>query len=152
MQIRLLRLQKGWSQEQLAELAGLSTRTIQRIERGAKASPETLKCIASVLETRFDTLQEIDEMPVTNPSAETDAIEYVRDIKSFYNHLITFVVVNLFLIILNLFVTPGYFWALWSILGWGIGVALHAVNTFEVVSILGPEWERRQIEKRINKS
>lgn len=38
MIIRKLRLQRGWSQEQLAELTGLSTRTIQRIERGQPCS------------------------------------------------------------------------------------------------------------------
>jgi transcriptional regulator with XRE-family HTH domain len=33
-QVKQLRLQRAWSQEQLAELAGLSVRTIQRIENG----------------------------------------------------------------------------------------------------------------------
>lgn len=32
MIVRKLRLQRGWSQEQLATLTGLSVRTIQRIE------------------------------------------------------------------------------------------------------------------------
>ena len=34
MLIQKLRLQRGWSQEQLAVLSGLSVRTIQRLERG----------------------------------------------------------------------------------------------------------------------
>ncbi|CAM4169684.1 XRE family transcriptional regulator [Vibrio agarivorans] len=34
MIIRKLRLKRGWTQEQLAELSGLSIRTVQRIERG----------------------------------------------------------------------------------------------------------------------
>lgn len=38
--IRPLRLEKGWSQEQLATIAGLSTRTVQRIENGEQASPK----------------------------------------------------------------------------------------------------------------
>jgi transcriptional regulator with XRE-family HTH domain len=33
-QVKQLRLQRAWSQEQLAELAGVSVRTIQRIENG----------------------------------------------------------------------------------------------------------------------
>lgn len=33
MIVRKLRLQRGWSQEQLATLTGLSVRTIQRIGR-----------------------------------------------------------------------------------------------------------------------
>lgn len=43
MIIRKLRIEQGFSQEQLAFMAGISVRTLQRIERGAKASPETLK-------------------------------------------------------------------------------------------------------------
>ncbi|ELE5519572.1 helix-turn-helix transcriptional regulator, partial [Salmonella enterica] len=31
---RQMRLARAWSQEQLAEMAGLSTRTVQRIENG----------------------------------------------------------------------------------------------------------------------
>jgi transcriptional regulator with XRE-family HTH domain len=34
MTLQKLRIQKGWSQEQLADLSGSSVRTIQRIERG----------------------------------------------------------------------------------------------------------------------
>ncbi len=156
MNIRLQRLKNGWSQEQLAEMAGLSTRTVQRIERGAKASPETLKCLAAVLDTDFTTLQETQTMQPTaqmtqSETAEQDALEYVRDIKAFYNHLFTVAGVIVALSVLNLVITPGYFWVKWVLFGWGIGVASHAVNTFEVINILSPDWERRQVEKRLNK-
>ena len=46
--VQKLRLQRGWSQEQLAELCALSVRTIQRIERGQTASLKTLNALASV--------------------------------------------------------------------------------------------------------
>lgn len=42
MLVQKLRLQRGWSQEQLATVGGLSVRTIQRIERCQSASLETL--------------------------------------------------------------------------------------------------------------
>ncbi len=45
--IKQKRLAKGRSQEQLAEVSGLSVRTIQRIERGHNAGLESLKCIAA---------------------------------------------------------------------------------------------------------
>jgi transcriptional regulator with XRE-family HTH domain len=45
MIIRKLRLQKGWSQEHLSQISGLSTRTIQRIERGHKASLEFIRML-----------------------------------------------------------------------------------------------------------
>ena len=48
MHIRELRLARGWSQEQLAELSGLSVRTIQRLENGQKAGLESLNALAAV--------------------------------------------------------------------------------------------------------
>ena len=56
MLIQKLRLKRGWSQQQLAEAAGLSARTIQRVEAGHPASIETLKSIAAVFEVDFSTL------------------------------------------------------------------------------------------------
>lgn len=56
--IRQLRLEKGWSQEQLASIAGLSTRTVQRLENGEQASLETLSAIAAALELRIGDLNQ----------------------------------------------------------------------------------------------
>lgn len=58
MIVRRLREKRNWSQEQLATMSGLSTRTIQRIESGNKASLESLKALASVFEIDISKLQE----------------------------------------------------------------------------------------------
>ena len=58
MIVKRLREKRNWSQEQLAALSGLSTRTIQRIESGNKASIESLKALASVFEIDISKLQE----------------------------------------------------------------------------------------------
>ena len=107
MLVQKLRLQRGWSQEQLAELSGLSVRTIQRIERGLPASTETLKSLASVFEIDFSTLQATQEPHMTTtltpsmnnlPSSsqtsnaqsvsadEEAALRHVRKIRGFYVH------------------------------------------------------------------
>lgn len=66
MILKQLRDKRKISQEQLALMAGLSVRTIQRIERGHKASFESLKSLASVLEVNISTLeQEIDMIDKT---------------------------------------------------------------------------------------
>lgn len=54
--IKKLRKQNHYSQEQLAILAGVSLRTIQRIESGHSASLETLKCLAAVFEVEIELL------------------------------------------------------------------------------------------------
>ena len=49
--IKLMRLEQGWTQDQMAELCGVSTRTIQRIEKTGVASLETTNALASVFKT-----------------------------------------------------------------------------------------------------
>ncbi len=56
MILKELRISRHLSQEQLAQMSGLNVRTIQRIESGHKASVESLKCIAAVLEVDIQTL------------------------------------------------------------------------------------------------
>jgi transcriptional regulator with XRE-family HTH domain len=48
-EVRRLRLDKSWSQEKLAEEAGLSLRTVQRIEADGVASLQSCRAIARAL-------------------------------------------------------------------------------------------------------
>ncbi len=45
--IKKLRAAKGWSQEQLSEVCGLSLRTVQRLENGGNASIESVRALAA---------------------------------------------------------------------------------------------------------
>jgi transcriptional regulator with XRE-family HTH domain len=47
--IRIFREAKGWSQEQLADISKLSTRTIQRVEEGQPSSLDTRRALANAL-------------------------------------------------------------------------------------------------------
>lgn len=58
MILKQIRLSRSFSQEQLAQMSGLNVRTIQRIESGHKASTESLKCLAAVLEVEISTLEQ----------------------------------------------------------------------------------------------
>ncbi len=51
--IKALRIQQSWPQEQLAQIADVSPRTIQRVEAGGNASYETLRSIASALDVEI---------------------------------------------------------------------------------------------------
>jgi len=86
MVIRSLRTKRGWSQEQLAEISGVSTRTIQRIENGGKASLEALKCLATVFETPIPDLQKHDKMTYSNDALTDDdraALKYTHNLKAY---------------------------------------------------------------------
>ena len=121
MLIQKLRLQRGWSQQQLADLSGLSVRTVQRIEQGQVASTESLKSLAAVFEIDFSTLQEPGMKTTTAPASpaafdadEALAFAQVRKLKGFYLHLAQYIVVVTLLMGINLWTRPQYLWV-----GWG---------------------------------
>ena len=158
MLIQKLRLQRGWSQQQLADLSGLSVRTVQRIEQGQVASTESLKSLAAVFEIDFSTLQEpgmntttAPASPIAFDAAEALAFAQVRKLKGFYLHLAQYVVVVTLLLGINLWTRPQYLWVGWVATGWGIGVLFHGLRVFERYSPFGAEWEKKQVEKRLGR-
>jgi transcriptional regulator with XRE-family HTH domain len=153
MIVRKFRLQRGWSQEQLAEFTGLSVRTIQRLERGQAPGLETLKALAAVFEVDLSTLQEALVMPKTEQLDlhEQQVMEQVRELKGFYTHALSYAVSIGLLLIINVVSSPDHFWVAWVALGWGAGLLSHGLGVFEVFSVFGAEWERRQVEKRLGR-
>ncbi|MGF1684691.1 2TM domain-containing protein [Photobacterium makurazakiensis] len=153
MIIRKMRLQRGWSQEHLSQLSGLSVRTIQRIERGQNAGLESLNALAAVFEVNVTDLKMESSMndELTVSSEEKKVIEQVREIKGFYSHLITYGLVITMLFVINFMTDPSYIWAWWPAMGWGIGIVSHGLSAFEVFNFFGAEWEKRQIEKRLGR-
>jgi hypothetical protein len=142
----------------LAELSGLSVRTIQRLERGQTASVESLKALASVFETDFSRLKEpdMDAAPGLGPNPDVRADEalalaHVRKLKGFYMHLTQYVAVIGLLAVVNLLTYPHYLWFAWAAFGWGIGVAAHAFDVFGHTPFLNAAWERRQVEKYLGR-
>ena len=57
MGMKELRQERSWSQEQLADLSGLSLRTVQRIEASNKAGYESLRALAVVFEIDVSVLE-----------------------------------------------------------------------------------------------
>lgn len=56
--LKKLRHEKAWSQDQLAEICGISLRTIQRIEKSGNVSLESKKAIAAAFEIKVSDLDE----------------------------------------------------------------------------------------------
>lgn len=151
MDIQKLRIDRGWSQEQLSGMAGLSARTIQRIENGEAASAETLKSLAAVFEVPFSELQ---ESPVSGTKrnvltpAEKRVLADIRSLRMFYIHLFFYVMIIALLFLINIMTSREYIWAVWPMLGWGVGVFLHGVTVLKPLRGFGAEWERKEFEKR----
>ena len=83
MIVRKLRLQRGWSQSQLAEMLGVATRTVQRLEQGQRPSLETAKALAAVFEVDLSTFQPEEptmniQLPDPHPVHNADTREALR--------------------------------------------------------------------------
>lgn len=155
MHIQKLRLQRGWSQQQLAELSGLSARTIQRIEAGQPASAETLKSLAAVFEIPFTDLQRqagtATVVAMAASAAGREEADARRPVRRFHLHLLRYLLVVGALGLFNLLRSPQQPWFLWVALGWGLGLLFHASSLFRNGHFQAPQWVRRQVEKRLER-
>jgi len=75
------------------------------------------------------------------------AKKQVEQIKGFYSHLASYILVMAVLIFINLKYTPQYLWFFWSLLGWGIGLFFHAMKAFNYFPFLNSDWEERKIKQ-----
>jgi transcriptional regulator with XRE-family HTH domain len=75
MNLKILREQKFLSQERLAEMSGLSLRTVQRLEAGHRVSYASLRALAVTLEINVDSLER--ELYAMNGSTD-DFVEIPR--------------------------------------------------------------------------
>ena len=84
----------------------------------------------------------------------TDDVELRRlairraDMKlAFRSHLMAYVIVNAGLVMINLLTSDDYFWFIWPMLGWGIGLAAHGVTVY----MDGEGMRDRMIEQELEK-
>ena len=74
----------------------------------------------------------------------------VKELKGFYTHATAFVLVNIGLFIINL-IAGGSWWFFWPLIGWGIGLGVHALNVFGFRGGLGRDWEERKTRELMDK-
>lgn len=53
-------------------------------------------------------------------------LEVKKARRDFTDHLAAYVIINLFLVFINLWTSPEQIWFVWPLAGWGIGLAFHA--------------------------
>ena len=88
---------------------------------------------------------------------EHNAREYVKKLRRFYTDALIYVVVNLGLVLIWAISGGGYFWPIWVIVGWGIGLGVHAFSLGLVpqvnamVPFLTPKWEEDEVRRLMKK-
>ena len=74
------------------------------------------------------------------------AIKRLKAKREFWQHVVIYVLVNSLLVVIWAVTNEGtYFWPMWPLLGWGIGLAMHAWDTFR--RPISEEAIRKEMEK-----
>jgi hypothetical protein len=48
----------------------------------------------------------------------------------FYIHLGVYILVNGMMVAVNLMTSPGTYWFIWPLIGWGVGLLFHGLSVF----------------------
>ncbi|QNQ23003.1 helix-turn-helix domain-containing protein (plasmid) [Kosakonia sp. SMBL-WEM22] len=148
---RSLRLVRAWSQEQLAEMSGLSVRTVQRIENGDQPSLETLSALAAVFEVSVADLSERDTpgddaLDQRIAEAKNNLAEEGR----FYRSVITAIVVCALLLVLNYFTAPASVWSLWVAGIWFALLFVRGMRTFVFRGLIS-RWQQKRLRQMLRR-
>ncbi len=143
--IKKMRLERHWSQEQLAEMSGLSIRTIQRIENGENAGLESLKSLASVFETNITDSNKKEEVEQIRKEEE-----YVQNVKGFYKifALAIFNLLVFFVIAIFESDSEGWYLFLYMFIFWAVLLGVYSLNYFD---FFGEKWKRKIIDRKFKK-
>ncbi|MBA4117642.1 MAG: hypothetical protein C0514_01925 [Candidatus Puniceispirillum sp.] len=88
---------------------------------------------------------------------EQELRKRIRALREFYQSLVIYGLVNAGLIIVWAVSGGGYFWPIWVIVGWGLGLGISAVSLGllpqlgSLFPVFSPEWEEEQLRKHMSK-
>ena len=140
--IKKMRLERHWSQEQLAEMSGLSIRTIQRIENGENAGLESLKSLAAVFEiniTDSDKKKELEQI------RKEEA--YIQNLKGFYK-LLAIAALSLLVPVFLAINDSNWNLFFWILFSWVVMLGIYSLNAFD---FFGEAWKKKMIAKKFKK-
>ena len=141
--IKKMRLERHWSQDQLAEMSGLSIRTIHRIENGENAGLESLKSLAAVFEINITDSDKAQEMEQIRKEEE-----YVQNVMGFYKLLAVAMLSLVVPLILAISDSSNWSIFLWMVPTWVVLLGIYSLNVFD---FFGDEWKRKLIKNKFKK-
>lgn len=74
--------------------------------------------------------EEPDPEVLRDEDLRARAIERIKKKRDFRTHLIVYVLVNSLLVVIWALAGADFFWPVFPILGWGIGLAMHAWDVY----------------------
>ncbi|MGB9202180.1 2TM domain-containing protein [Methanobacterium sp.] len=75
----------------------------------------------------------------------------VNQLKGFYTNLIVYIVVIIFLAVVNYLTSPGIWWFLIVAFIWGIFVVGQGISVYRKRGLFSKEWEDKKIKEYMEK-
>ena len=86
-----------------------------------------------------------EELQTPETSLRDRAVQYLKKRRDFHGHLLIYTLVNTFLVVIWAVTTPGaFFWPVFPIVGWGIGVIMNAWDVY-----FAEDFDEDQIQREI---
>lgn len=127
--LRLWRKERCWSQETAAEKAGLSIRTIQRIESSGVASHDSTQALADLFEVDVKEFIILEEGLNGGDASDSQKFKGVAGLRlSFVIHAAGFVIGVVTLLLIDWIDYPSLWWSTPIITFWVIGLFAHGVT------------------------
>jgi len=85
----------------------------------------------------------------TDEELREQAIKAIKKKRDFLGHLVAYVAVNSFLVVVWYASGAGYFWPVWVMGGWGIGLAMNAWEAYgRGGGAIGEDEIQREIDRQ----
>jgi|SRR5664279_1066311 len=85
--------------------------------------------------------------PLDDAELRDRAIKNLKKRRDFFAHLLVYLMVNGFLIVIWMVTSPaGFFWPIFPMVGWGIGVVMNAWDVWR-----GDEFDASKIEQEMRR-
>lgn len=85
------------------------------------------------------------DMTAREPEMRERAIKRLKKRRDFHGHVLIYTLVNAFLVVIWAVTSPdGFFWPIFPIVGWGIGVIMNAWDVY-----FAEDFDEEDIEREI---
>ncbi|MGE5858486.1 MAG: 2TM domain-containing protein [Solirubrobacterales bacterium] len=91
--------------------------------------------------------EEIELTPRSEEELRKAAISSIKRKREFTQHVVSYLVVNAVLIGIWAISGAGYFWPAWVIGGWGIGLVIHAWDTYGRRRMVSEDEVSREMDR-----
>jgi len=83
---------------------------------------------------------------MTDTQLRERAIKQLKKRRDFFAHLLVYLMVNGFIVAIWAMTSTGFFWPIFPIVGWGIGVVMNAWDVWR-----GDEFDETAIAREMNR-